>query len=136
MRLIEDRQLYKGVFWIVDNDNLYNNRNYCFTIPCDNIGDTINNEYGTSKDGYTHNHKGLWSQLSSKLTHNKPFDYYPRGRVVITNGKATIWVNPNLYNEDVLDFIIDEFNLTEYNGINKVVMKADYSEHYKCYLDR
>ena len=117
-------------------DDIYRNKDYCFTIPCDTSGDTINNEYGTSRTGETHNHEELWKNLPSKITHNKPFNYYPRGRVVIANGKATIWVNPNLYTNEVLDFIADVFHLTPYNGIQKINFKADNSEHYECYLDR
>lgn len=134
-KLNEDTQLYQGIFWIVYEDNLDNNKPYCITIPSDSYGN-VDSEGLTAKSGSTHNHKKVWSMMSSKLTHNKPFDYYPRGRVQIANGKAIIYLNPNIYYDEVIEFITKEFNLTRNNGISKVIPKADGSEHYKCYLDR
>lgn len=137
MEILKDnKELYKGIFWIVDQDDLENNKNYCFQIPVNSDGDIISNDFiSNAKSGTTYNHKNTWNSLSSKLTKNKSFDYFPRGRVEINNGKAIIWVNPNLYNEEVKKFIIDEFNLNKHNNIKEVVMKADFSAHYKCYLD-
>ena len=135
--LIESTELYSGIFWIVDLDDIYNNKNYVFTFPCDMYGNPVSElDFDmSSKNGETYNHRRVWSMLSSKLTHNKPFDYYPRGRVQISNGKAIIYLNPNIDTEEIRDFIIDEFNLIERNGIKKIVFNVDGSNHYKCYLD-
>ena len=69
------------------------------------------------------------------MTHNKTYNYYPRGRVEIKRHKATIYLNPNIATEDVLGFLIEKFGLTSDNGITGVIMKADGSDHYKCHLD-
>lgn len=69
------------------------------------------------------------------MTNNKKFNYYPRGRVQIANGKATIYANPNICTQDVMYFIIDMFNLSGSNGITKIRIIPDGSDHYKCYLD-
>ena len=134
--LTEDLQLYKGVFWIVDLENIYNNRNYCFTIPCDTYGNNLNPSLElNAKSGTTYNHEKLWKLLPSKVTHNKPFNYYPRGRVEVANNKATIYLNPNINTEEVQKFIKNEFNLSEHNGIKKIIFHSDGSSHYNCYLD-
>lgn len=119
MLLSEDSQLYRGIFWITDIDNPYNNQLY-FQIPCnsDGIDDDFNGY--TSKNNDSHNHKNLWTTLCSRLTNNKPYNYYPRGRVEIAHGKATVYLSPHINVADIQDWIIDKFNLNEHNGINKV----------------
>ncbi|MBM6991403.1 MAG: hypothetical protein I3I98_08450 [Mobilibacterium timonense] len=134
---VKDSGLSQGVFWITDLDDIRNNTCYCFPIPCTpdgvNTGDTSHLD---AKSGATYNHEKLWSRLPSELTHNRPFDHYPRGRVQIRNGKAVIFLNPNIATEEVKDFIIGEFHLTSENGIHSVSVKADGSSHYMCHLDQ
>jgi len=135
--LTEDKNLYKGIFWIVDLDNLEKNRNYCFTVSSDIDGNAVaDRDLLNSKNGETFNHRATWEKLPKQYTHNKSFDYYPRGRVEINHGTATIYLNPNIATNDVKDFIVDIFHLTRSNGINKVRLFPDGSEHYKCYLDK
>ena len=136
LKLNEDSQLYQGIFWIVDTDNLENNKSYCFLIPSKSDGTVDSFELDlNAKSGTTYNHKKVWENLPSNLTHNKSFDYYPRGRVQINNGKAVIYLNHNIAYEEVIEFIKKEFNLTSHNGIKKVIPKADGSSHYRCHLD-
>ena len=135
--LNEDTQLQRGIFWITDVDNISSSKLY-FTIPCDASGENVNDseiEF-TSRNGISYNHENTWKKLDSKTTDNKPFNYYPRGRVEIRNGKATIYCSPHIYGEELKSWCIDKFNLTGPNGIKKVIMNADNSEHYHCYLDR
>lgn len=135
--LVEDIDLYKGIFWIVDLKNIENNKNYCFKIPTNIFGDVLDNTIQlNAKSGTTFNHEKVWKELPSTLTHNKEYNYYPRGRVELSNGIARIYVNPNIYTDEVKQFLINEFNLLPHNGIKRVDMKADGSDHYKCYLDK
>ena len=127
--------LYKGIFWIVNLDDIYKNRDYCFLIPTNSFGDNIENVEVNAKSGSTFNHEKTWEYLSSKQTKNKKYNYFPRGRVEISNGKAIIYLNPNINTEEVKKFLIDEFHLYEINGIKSVRMISDGSDHYKCYLD-
>lgn len=104
-----------GVFWIVDGELL--------AYPFD--GATA---AGVAKSGNTYNHKLLWAEIRPC---SKPYDYYPRGRVdVRADGTATIWCNPNV---DVRFFpqIKAAFGLTA-----EPTVRYDFSEHYKCDLDR
>lgn len=134
--LNEDSQLYKGIFWIKDIDNIDDSKLY-FQIPCNSNGDVDidSNIDFTSKSGSNFNHKNTWNKLSKSYTDGKEFNYYPRGRVEISNGKAIIYANPNIVNDELKNWCINKFNLNKHNGINKVVVKPDYSEHYKSYLD-
>lgn len=128
--------LYKGIFWIVDIDNIYNNRDYCFLIPTNSFGDNIEDIAVNAKSGTTFNHEKTWGYLSKKQTKCKAYNYFPRGRVEINNGKAIIYLNPNINTDEVKKFIIDEFHLYSINDINSVRTISDGSEHYKCYLDK
>ena len=136
--LKEDQNLYRGIFWIPDIDNIYDSDLY-FQIPCDSDGNVELNFHvdaqKSSKGTDNYNHKNLWATLPKKLTNNKPFDYYPRGRVEIHHGIATIYHSPHIPQEDLKSWIIDKFNLTKHNGIKKVKLVADGSAHYRCYLD-
>lgn len=107
----------QGVFWIIDGQLL--------AFPFGSA-DTYD---GIAKSGATYNHKKLWPDVRPHGC-NKPYNYYPRGRVEFTNsGDCRIFMNPN-----VDDTFIPEIQIAF--GIRtepKVIY--DNSEHYKCYLD-
>ena len=134
--LLEDSELYKGIFWIVDENNISNNKDYCFKILSNTFGEVqdINIELN-AKSGSTYNHEKTWKELPSSMTHNKAYNYYPRGRVEINRGIAKIFINPLFNRDDVKEFLIKEFNLTNHNGIKDVKMLSDGSQHYKCHLE-
>ncbi len=135
-RLDESNKLYKGVFWIKDLSDIYASKDLFFKIQCKSEGESdIITSDGASKTGNTYNHERLWATLSKKLTDGKPFNYYPRGRVEIKNGIVDIYVNPNLYTDEVKNILISEYHLNAMNGIKKIRFHTDNSEHYRCYLD-
>lgn len=135
-KLNESNELYKGVFWIKDINNIESSKDLLFQISCNSDGDSeIINDYSASKNGLTYNHERLWKTLPSKITDNKPFNYYPRGRVEIKNGNADIYVNPNLFTDEIKSYLISEYHLNSFNGIKKIRFHADNSDHYRCYLD-
>lgn len=106
----------RGVFWVIDGE--------LFAYPfMDDFSE------GVAKTGNTYNHKLLWPHVKPASC-NKPYNYYPRGRVDITNsGKFRIYMNHNI-DESLISEIKVEFGIRE---DPKVIY--DYSEHYKCYLD-
>ena len=136
MYLIEDSELYKGIFWIVDNDNMYSNSDYCLKIPSYLHGNSTDSTLElNAKSGTTYNHKLVWQQLSRKETFGKPFNYFPRGRIEIHNGVAKIFLNGNINTAETLYFLTDEFNLNSHNGIKDIKIIEDNSHHYLCHLD-
>ena len=135
MRLLEGKELSKGIFWIKDIDNPEGSIVY-FDIPCRSSGEIlVYDDSINSKNGNTYNHEKTWNSLSRDITDGRDYDYYPRGRVDIHNGKADIFISPHLNTEDVMNVIIDKFCLNKYNGINKIRVVVDGSDHYRCHLD-
>lgn len=105
----------RGVFWIIDGELI--------AYPFDEKATD-----GVAKSGNTYNHKLLWEHIKPC---NKPFDYYPRGRVDYNaKGIAIIYMNPHIDDELIFD-IKKTFGIT-----SEPIIRYDYSEHYKCYLDR
>lgn len=138
MYIKEDSNLYRGIFWIKDVDDIESSDLY-FQIPCDLDGN-ISSDFHispqlSSKDTTNYNHKNLWNSLSKKMTDGKEYNYYPRGRVEIHNGIATIYCSPYIATNELKSWLVNKFNLTSHNGIKKVKMIADGSNHYRCYLD-
>ena len=127
-------KLYRGIFWIKDINSF---TSVVIKAECNSNGFfvTVPNFELLAKSGAEFNHQAAWSKLPKRETENKPYNYYPRGRVEIRNGKAVIYANGNITDEKLLKCAINEFNFTKENCIEKVEIKADISNHYLCYLD-
>ena len=104
----------RGVFWVIDDDLL--------AIPFSDMYPD-----GIAKSGNTYNHRKLWSEVKPKGC-NQPYNYYPRGRVEISNkGKAVVYMNPTIDASYISD-IKTVFGLND-----ETVFRHDHSEHYKCH---
>lgn len=115
--LNEVKEQSQGVFWLIDDAI------YAFPFYED---EHLN---GLAKTGGTYNHKKLWDDIKPKGC-NKPYNYYPRGRVVISaKNVPSIYMNPNI-DERYISDIKTEFGLRSEPKIH-----YDCSEHYKCHLD-
>lgn len=127
--LPDSETVYKGLFWFVRGEIV------TVKIPCDNEG-TVPSDYpflpsALSKSGDNYTHKDAWMHLDESITEGHSFYYYPRGRVEIKKGKATVYCNPSLADEEHMDAVKREFRLDIQHGIEKVTVKADGSRHYK-----
>lgn len=136
--LTEDRNLYRGIFWIPDIGNVQESKLF-FQIPCNSEGTadpgfSISTKM-SSKGTDNYNHKNVWRTLPKSVTNGHDYNYYPRGRVEIRNGTATIYASPHIPSDELIGWVVNKFNLTSYNGIKKVKYMTDGSDHYKCYLD-
>ena len=127
----DDHSVKKGIFWIVDRENLQNNEPYLFRIPVDYAGapcflTPIPPLNSKNCDNYTH--KKTWDRyVPAELRRGKPYNYYPRGRVEIKDReKAKIFLNPDIATDEVIAYIIEKFRL-QYRTL-KVI--ADGSRHY------
>lgn len=120
----------KGVFWCRDFDTNHP-KLIIVAVPCEENGLTNETAAFSAKSGENFNHKTEWSKLDKSITQGKPFSYYPRGRVEIRNGKATIFLNQDIHSEPVLRQIFDAFEIAEHNGLKSIRIQRDGSWHYR-----
>ena len=106
----------KGVFWLIDDELL--------TVLYDE-----NAVFGIAKSGSNYNHRLLWDHVKPKRC-NKPYDYYPRGRVETGNkGRPVIYMNRNI-GDEYIPQIMERFGLSE-----SPIIHYDGSEHYRSHID-
>ena len=115
---------YKGIFWYDPKTNAL----ICKKVFCDKDGKALENVLYTSKSGENFNHEAEWQKISRSITNGRPYNYYPRGRVEIKNGKATVYLNPILKVKTIQNMINSEFNLN--SETIPVRFCADGSFHY------
>jgi len=141
--LTEAKQLCSGIFWVIsDYVDLSDHKLLMFEIPCDVNGIPDNPNYRlelNAKSGTTYNHKNTWeNEIKNNSEHRpynkKSYDYYPRGRIQISNNRAVIYLNPHINQQKFIDEIKQKFGLFTYN-IPEVEVKTDGSAHYQCFLD-
>ena len=125
MRLLKSAMLYKGIFWFINGKKLI-----CHKAACDNTGNPTEPAEFSSKSGENFNHTAEWEKLPKSVTGGKPFNYCPRGRVEIKNGKASIiYLNPVLNEHAIIEKTFYEFGLS---AVSQVSVKADGSKPYEA----
>lgn len=144
----------KGIFWCCKQPVSTGEMHYIIYYPilvyCDDKGNALEEieiiyssgnrikqlptpQY-SSKKGDNFNHKIEWERHTyhkdSYPTNKHPFNYYPRGRIEIHNGKIKIFASPIIvatpgYREAVCAY----YQLNEYR--NDITWIADNSAHYQ-----
>ena len=116
--------LRKGVFWLVDGEL------FTVAVECDRNGNALEPVEYSSKSGDNFNHEAEWAKARKYITQGHAYDYYPRGRVEVKNGKATLWISPSL--ESAVPVIKNVFGLSSADV--EFEYKVDHSLHYapKC----
>ena len=99
---------------------------------CNEQGTAIGEVIYSSKSGNNFNHKFEWQKLSKQITNNRPYNYYPRGRVEIAKGKIKIFLSPKLLDPQILNLIYEEFMIMDSKSIKLIV---DNSPHYYSFCD-
>ena len=120
----------KGIFWCRDFDTNHP-KLIIVAVPCDENGLTNEATAFSAKSGENFNHKTEWSKFDKGITQGKSFNYYPRGRVEIKNGRATIFLNPDIHSEPILRKIFDAFEIAERSGLKSIRIQRDGSWHYR-----
>lgn len=118
----------KGIFWCANFDTEFPEL-ITVSVVCDKNGNSKEPVQFTSKSGNNFNHRLEWECIDRKITKGQSFNYYPRGRVEIKNGKATVFLNPILNKECIVSKVIDEFGL-RVTELTDVRIKSDGSNHY------
>ena len=121
--------MYKGIFWYDPAEK----KLIVKKVACDPDGVALEPVEYSSKSGDNFNHKAEWTRLPRSITNGNPYNYYPRGRVEIKKGKATVYLNPILNEPGATDLIKAEFDL----GGEALLLRyiSDGSEHYGYIMD-
>ena len=127
--------LGKGLFWLVKNDD-EKFELFCVKILCYRDGESLERIETGVCESEKLNHERAWSKLDKAVTQGKPYNYYPRGRVEIKKGKATVYLNPTLNEEAIVEKICRSFGLTRENGIVDIRIKNDNSWHYRFLMEK
>lgn len=127
--------LGKGLFWLMKNDS-ERFELFCIKILCYRDGETLEKVETGGCESENLNHERAWSKLDKAVTQGKPYNFYPRGRVQIKKGKATVYLNPILNDGAIVDKICRSFGLTKENGIVDIRIKNDNSRHYRFLMEK
>ena len=119
----------KGIFWCIYQKSKLHLVTVNVKCTADGESDEVV-EY-SSKSGENFNHKEEWKRLDREITGRMPYNYYPRGRVEIKNGKCTVYMNPDINTEEVEKMIMDFFELNKTDKLRSVNFKSDGSAHYR-----
>ena len=117
----------KGLFWVV-NHNTDEPILITKLVNCNIDGKALESVEYTSKSRENFNHKIEWGKLGKEITKGKEYNYFPRGRVEINKGRITIFLNPDINNEVVINKVIKEFELQKIENIRII---SDGSSHYE-----
>ncbi len=121
----------KGIFWCTDR-SADPPAFIIVSAECDAEGNDLSEDICfSSKSGVNFNHRAEWTRLDRKITGGRPFNYYPRGRVEIRKGKATIYLNPVLSEERTVSEVKRLFDLKEGPGLQAIRVVSDGSGHYQ-----
>ena len=136
-RVKEERErMKKGLFWFIDR-NADPPKFITVSADCDATGNALDSTvHFSSKSGANFNHAAEWQRLPKEVTQGKPYNYYPRGRVEVRDGKVTIFLNPVLNEERIVRAIKDAFDLKEGGDIKSIRVISDGSRHYQCEEDQ
>ena len=129
--------MFKGIFWcyvICFDFDMYTRNLITVKVPCDGDGNPLEKADFSSKSGDNFNHKIEWDKISENNRNNHPYNYYPRGRVEINNGRIRIYANPVIIcDEEAKGMIVKTFELKEREKEIKWI--ADNSKHYQYDID-
>ncbi len=126
----------KGIFWFLcfvdkDGDLAFTGEILTLLISCDEEGNPKAAPSYNSKNGRSNTHKDSWIAVTAgrKDLRGISWNYYPRGRVEISRGRALVFMNPLILNcEDCLELIREAFRI----GDMDIRVKIDNSAHYQC----
>ena len=126
----EDNLYFEGVFWVVaDTFEDILNGNFELVsekFPVDYAGVR---QHKFDKNFWSH--KDIWEK-KYQSKYGVGYKYYPRGRIVVRNGKAWMNMHSDIYLQQVVDAVTSEFCIRELEHIPS--FKNDAGSHYDYQL--
>ena len=116
----------KGIFWC-RGYNTGTPELITVSVQCNEYGIPYDDVCFSSKSGENFNHMTEWNRLDRHITERHPYNYYPRGRVEISNRRATVFLNPDINNKEIITLVKSQFELYD---LKNVTVKSDGTTHY------
>ena len=123
--------MYKGIFWILPSETDWKLKT--IKVECDSEGTSLEQTEYSSKSGENFNHKAEWAKMPKSETNGFTYNYYPRGRVEIKDGKVRVFVNNDFNTFEMRELIKKEFGIK--NESMPIRFTSDGSYHYRYGLD-
>ncbi len=120
----------KGMFWCVDADAPQPEL-ITVSVSCSADGDTDPSAVFTAKSGMNFNHRAEWEKLDKRVRRGVAYNFYPRGRVEVRNGRTTVFLNPDIDREPVLRAVCEAFELLDEDAPEEIAVKSNGSRHYR-----
>ena len=126
----------KGIFWFPcfigkEGELVFTEEIVARSVPCDEDGTPQMVTSFNSRKGCSYTHKDTWRMVAAGRREFRgiPWNYFPRGRVEISHGRALVYMNPQILNcEHYLERIKERFQI----GHLDIRVKIDNSFHYQC----
>ena len=131
----------KGIFWFpcfmgTEGELIFTEEIEAILVPCDENGNSEVSVYFYTceynlRNGRSNTHKDSWKAVTAgrKDLRGIPWNYFPRGRVEISHGRAFLYMNPEILNcNDYLERIREKFGI----GHLDIRVRIDNSAHYQC----
>lgn len=98
---------FAGAFWIVA-DSVHKMLIGNFEIVGERLLTSFEGVRNRDREVKLQTHQNLWKEYGLNYK-NKPYDYYPRGRVSVYNGKAYININSICNTPKIIDKIREHY---------------------------
>lgn len=131
----EDNWYFKGPFWVIA-DSVHSILTGDYSILCEKELCTYEgNLHRSRSERKEQTHEQVWNKLKLQYKDigNLPYNYYPRGRVEVYQGKAYININSLLNKPQIINDIIKEYQI---ENLDYYVYNIDklQGEHYSFEL--
>lgn len=108
----EDNLYFKGPFWVIAS-SVHNLLMGDYSLLCEKELCTYEGKLDRSRPNRKEQtHEQVWNKFKSQYgTGNLPYNYFPRGRVEVYQGKAYININSLLNKPQIINDILKEYQI-------------------------
>ncbi len=124
----EDDIYYQGAFWLIANEleDIYKGD---FSIICEKVLVDYTGKLLQPYDPTLWAHQQIWNKKYQDKYPDKDYKYFPRGRIVVKNGKAYFNCPVEVYLPQVVDSIEKEFCIEKLEHI-AATKSSENGSHY------
>lgn len=129
----EDDLYFEGAFWIIANslEDIYAGN---FEILSEKFLVNYEGKLQQEFDANTWSHQKIWETKYTNKYQGKSYKYFPRGRIVVKNGKAYFNCPYEIYLPQVVDAVTKDFCIGKLEHI-AATKSSENGSHYDFELE-